>query len=162
VCGRISSGFLTHEKCTHSPILSSYSCWRSNRHTGKIMTRIYNGLAFRGLYYLTDLCVQNLKATSFLGKLKEATVVPLPVSRKDYLKRGFDPAEIVGKRLAERLDLRYSKEPGPGRVILVSDILKPKRILNYAGNLKKNDIYSVSLFRRQLINKISYMDPVDP
>jgi hypothetical protein len=95
-------------------------------------------------------------------KLNGARIVPLPTSRKDYLKKGFDSAEIIGKRLADRFDLEYTRFPGSGKVLLVSDVLKPKKIQRYLRSLKTGEVYSLSLFRRQLINKVGDVDPVDP
>jgi predicted amidophosphoribosyltransferase len=162
LCGRINSGFDLHKTCSNSAVLSSYTCWRSNKYTRRVMRRINKGLAFRGLYHLTDLCIENLKTTSFVGKLNGARIVPLPTSRKDYLKKGFDSAEIIGKRLADRFDLEYTRSPGSGKVLLVSDVLKPKNMRRYLRNFKAGEVYSLSLFRRQLINKVGDMDPIDP
>jgi hypothetical protein len=162
MCGRINSGFNLHRVCSGSAVLSSYTCWRANRYTRRVMRRINKGLAFRGLYHLTDLCIVNLKTASFVEKLNGATIVPLPLSRKDYLRRGFDSAEIIGKRLADRFDLEYTRSPGSGKVLLVSDVLKPKKIQRYLRNFKAGEVYALSLFRRQLINKVGDVDPIDP
>jgi hypothetical protein len=162
MCGRINSGFDLHRMCSGSAVLSSYTCWRSNRYTRRVMRRINKGLAFRGLYHLTDLCIENLRRTSFVQKLREAAVVPLPISKKDYLKKGFDSAEIIGRRLADRFDLEYTRSPGSGKVLLISDVLKPKRIRRYLRNFKAGEVYALSLFRRQLVNKVGDVDPIDP
>ncbi len=72
----------------------------------KVMYRFkYSNMKWYAEFF-EKVCVENL--SGWIKDMDFDLVIPVPLHRKKYKKRGYNQADIIGRRIAERLDITYS------------------------------------------------------
>jgi hypothetical protein len=106
-----------------------------------------------------------LRKSLFFSKLNEAVLVPCPTPKKVYRKTGFRASEIICSQLSKTLNLPLLKSKDAGKILIISDILRVKRLERFAREIRDRNlnaqILSLALFRAESIHKIRDMHPVD-
>lgn len=107
-CLRFSKNGKTHKNCTKIEGLNGlYSMWCYRGIVRKILLSLKYKYAFDLADEICEKACISLKNT-YPTKLKNITLVPIPMFWKKKNLRGFNQAEIIGKRLAKNLNWDYS------------------------------------------------------
>lgn len=110
VCGNASYNGLTHPKCkkNNSP---------EGVFTGVVFNKISKKLIYQFKYkpylsglsgFLTDLLYESLIQNENFNDLnhQRAVLVPIPLSKAKFKKRGYNQAQILAKELGKKFDLK--------------------------------------------------------
>ena len=108
-CGKASYDGLTHPACRGKYSLNgSFTCIVYNSISKKLIYQFKYKPNLTDLkYFLADLMYESLIQNEEFNKISKSNLilVPIPLSKAKYKKRGYNQAEILAKELSKKFDL---------------------------------------------------------
>lgn len=90
-----------HKSCSHNTLLKEViPCLRYN----KLVQKIVEEIKYNYNYMYVDLVVNLMLQVLDISKFKNSILVPIPLHKSKYNKRGFNQAEMIAKSLVIKLE----------------------------------------------------------
>ncbi|MBI2025886.1 MAG: ComF family protein [Candidatus Levybacteria bacterium] len=146
VCGKQSFSGLTHKKCKGKYTIDGcFSALKYNHIARKLIFQFKNKPYLLDLQdFLSELFYESLIQNEGFVKLiqkRNYVFIPIPLSSKEYRKRGYNQAQILAKKMSQKFKIKVldikNIDKNISNTFLIDDVIKTGKTLKVTAEILK-------------------------
>ncbi len=146
VCGKQSFSGLTHKKCKGKYTIDGcFSALKYNYIARKLIFLFKNKPYLLDLQdFLSELFYESIIQNESFVKLiqrQKWVFIPIPLSSKEYRKRGYNQAQILAKKMSQKFKIKVldikNIDKNISNTFLIDDVIKTGKTLKVTAEILK-------------------------